>query len=55
MGLHDLYPFVLNPPTIAKLAFIHERIHAHAGRSTAPDGGIRAMISGLRQRTGSPS
>jgi hypothetical protein len=52
MGLHDLYPFVLNSPTIAKLAFIHERIHAQAGRSTAPDNDIRAMISGLRQRTG---
>jgi hypothetical protein len=52
MGLHDLYPFVLNSPTIAKLAFIHERIHAQAGRSTGPDNDIRAMISGLRQRTG---
>jgi hypothetical protein len=52
MGLHDLYPFVLNSPTIAKLAFVHERIHAQAGGSTAPDDGLRAMISGLRQRTG---
>jgi hypothetical protein len=52
MGLHDLYPFVLNSPTIAKLAFIHEQIHAQAGRETPPDSGIRAMISGLRQRTG---
>jgi hypothetical protein len=52
MGLHDLYPFVLNLPTIAKLAFVHERIHAQTGRSAAPDDGIRAMISGLRQRTG---
>jgi hypothetical protein len=52
MGLHDLYPFVLNSPTIAKLAFVHERIHAQAGRATPPDSGIRAMISGLRQRTG---
>jgi hypothetical protein len=52
MGLHDLYPFVLNSPTIAKLAFIHERIHAQAGRSTGPDNDILAMISGLRQRIG---
>jgi hypothetical protein len=50
MGLHDLYPFVLSPPAIAKLAFIHERIRAQAGRSTAPDGGLHAMIAGLRQR-----
>ena len=54
MGLHDLYPFVLNSPTIAKLAFVHERVHAQAGRSAAPDHGIRAMISGLRPRTGLP-
>jgi hypothetical protein len=44
MGLHDLYPFVLSPPAIAKLAFVHERIRARAGRRTAPDGG---MIAGL--------
>jgi hypothetical protein len=29
MGQPDLYPFVLAPPVIVKLAFIHERIHAH--------------------------
>jgi hypothetical protein len=50
MGLHDLYPFVLSPPAIAKLAFVHERIRAQAGRSSAPDGGLHAMIAGLRQR-----
>ena len=50
MGLHDLYPFVLSRPAIAKLAFIHERIRAQAGRSAAPDGGLQAMIAGLRQR-----
>jgi hypothetical protein len=50
MGLHDLYPFVLSPPAIAKLAFVHERIRAQAGRSSAPDGGLQAMIAGLRQR-----
>jgi hypothetical protein len=44
MGLHDLYPFVLSPPAIAKLAFVHERIRAQAGRRTAPDSG---MIAGL--------
>jgi hypothetical protein len=51
MGLHDLYPFVLSPPAIAKLAFVHERIRTRAGRSTAPDSGFRAMIAGLRQRS----
>jgi hypothetical protein len=28
MGLHDLYPFVLNAPAVAKLAFIAQRIAA---------------------------
>jgi hypothetical protein len=54
MGLRDLYPFVVNSPTIAKLAFVHELIHAQTGRKAPPDHGIRAMISGLRQRTGLP-
>ena len=50
MGLHDLYPFVLSPPAIAKLAFVHERIRAQAGRRTEPDSGLQAMIAGLRRR-----
>jgi hypothetical protein len=50
MGLHDLYPFVLSPPAIAKLAFVHERVRAQAGLSTAPESGLHAMIAGLRQR-----
>jgi hypothetical protein len=49
MGLHDLYPFVLSPPAIAKLAFVHERIRAQAGRRTAPDSSLQAMIAGLRR------
>jgi hypothetical protein len=28
MGLHDLYPFVLGPAAMAKLAFVHELITA---------------------------
>jgi hypothetical protein len=41
MGLHDLYPFVLNSPAIAKLGFIAQRIAAAAatlerGRPAAP-------------------
>ena len=49
MGLHDLYPFVLSPPPIAKLAFVHERIRDQAGRRTA-DSGLQAMIAGLRRK-----
>jgi len=50
MGLHDLYPFVLSPPGILKLAFVHERIRDHAGRRTVPDSGLQAMIAGLRRK-----
>jgi len=54
MGLPDLYPFVLAPPVIGKLTFVHERIHAHGGRSRTPNNALRAMIAGLKQRVGSP-
>jgi hypothetical protein len=52
MGLPDLYPFVLSPPVIGKLTFIQACIHAQSGRTAAPNSGIRAVIAGLRQRTG---
>ena len=29
MGQPDLYPFVLAPPTIEKLAFVHRLVHGH--------------------------
>jgi len=28
MGAGDLYPFVLSPPVIRKLGFIHDLVHA---------------------------
>jgi hypothetical protein len=52
MGLPDLYPFVLGAPVIAKLTFVQSRIYARARRTNPTDGGIRAMIAGLRQRAG---
>jgi hypothetical protein len=52
MGLSDLYPFVLSPPVIAKLAFVQACIHAKAGRQTPINNSLRAMIAGLRRRTG---
>lgn len=55
MGVPDLYPFVLSPPVIGKLSFVHDCIRAHAGRKTAPAAGMRAMIAGLRQRAGFPA
>ena len=51
MGMADLYPFVLSPPVIGKLSFVHDCIREQAGRKAAP-GGVRAMIAGLRQRAG---
>ena len=53
MGLPDLYPFVLSPPVIVKLAFIHDRIHAQRGRRAAPDGDLKAVIAGLKRKVGS--
>jgi hypothetical protein len=56
MGLSDLYPFVLEPPVIVKLAFVHERIHAHRdayGRSSEGPT-LRAIIAGLKRRVGLP-
>ncbi len=52
MGLPDLYPFMLSPPVIAKLAFIRDVIHTPSGRHTQSTSGIRAMIAGLRRRAG---
>lgn len=51
MGLTDLYPFVLPPPVIVKLTFLHDRIHAH-GRRPMPDAGLRAIVARLRQNVG---
>jgi hypothetical protein len=58
MGIPDLYPFVLAPPVIVKLSFIHERIHAAAGASRPADegrGALRAVIAGLKRAVGSPT
>jgi hypothetical protein len=57
MGQPDLYPFVLAPAVIAKLAFIHERIHAWSGRRQAEGDGhqvLKAVIGGLNSRVGAP-
>ena len=54
MGQPDLYPFVLAPTVIAKLTFVHDRIRAQRDRGETPNGALRAMLAGLRQRIGSP-
>jgi hypothetical protein len=48
MGLPDLYPFVLSPPAVAKLAFVHACIHA-GQRKASIRGGIGAVIATLRR------
>jgi hypothetical protein len=54
MGLPDLYPFVLSPPAIAKLAYVHDRIRENrTGRRS--DNSLRAIIAGLRRRVGVPT
>jgi hypothetical protein len=56
MGQPDLYPFVLAPPAIWKLTFIHDRIHAvSADRPRDSEhNAIRAIIAGLKRAVGSP-
>jgi len=56
MGMADLYPFLLKPPVIVKLSFIHTRIRAAGGRRT-PDQGpdaLRAVVAGLKRPIGTP-
>ena len=56
MGIADLYPFMLPPPVIVKLSFIHDRIHA-AGRPRIADlgrGALRAVIASLKRGVVSP-
>jgi hypothetical protein len=56
MGLPDLYPFVLAPPVIVKLAFVH-RLIATRDRPQSRDtrtSTIRAIVASLRRPVGSP-
>ncbi|HEY2754627.1 MAG TPA: putative zinc-binding peptidase [Pseudolabrys sp.] len=56
MGMADLYPFVLAPPVIVKLSFVHDRIHAAGGRHN-PDqarDALRAVVAGLKRPVGTP-
>jgi hypothetical protein len=57
MGQHDLYPFVLSPAVINKLAFVHERIHAVNGQPrsvSAEDNVLKAVIGSLRSPVAVP-
>ena len=55
MGQPDLYPFVLPPPVIWKLAFVHDRIRAiDAAKADAERNALRAIIAGLKRPVASP-
>jgi hypothetical protein len=58
MGQPDLYPFVLSPAVIAKLAFIHERIQTASkgdqDADTTQQSVLKAVISGLQSRVAAP-
>jgi hypothetical protein len=57
MGQPDLYPFVVPPPVIWKLTFIHDLIHAvGSGRQPGNSGNsaLRAVVAGLKRSVGSP-
>ena len=55
MGQQDLYPFALEPLIVGKLAYVHQRIGAAAGR---PSGDVsdlahfRAIVAALRKANG---
>jgi hypothetical protein len=53
MGLHDLYPFILAPAVVIKLAFVHALVHA-GGQSARQHDDLRAVIAGLKRRVGTP-
>ena len=56
MGQPDLYPFVLAPPAIWKLTFVHDLIYAGRSRRPQDAGGnaLRAVVAGLKRPVGSP-
>jgi len=56
MGLPDLYPFVLGPAVIVKLAFVHRLVETRrAGEPGDPrTSTIRAIVAGIRRTVGPP-
>lgn len=56
MGVPDLYPFVLAPAVIVKLAFVHTVIHGTHGEADAAssDAPLRAVVAGLKRAVAAP-
>ena len=52
MGQTDLYPFVLSPKVIEKLAFMHALTHAQARRQAKPALTGGRGFFGFRRRAG---
>jgi hypothetical protein len=50
MGQTDLYPFVLSPKVIGKLAFIHDLTHPHASTEKSVLASQGRGFFGLRRR-----
>jgi len=56
MGQQDLYPFVLSPAVVVKLAFIHDRIHARDWeKHTTAQPRLQAMVDDFKHKMGEPS
>jgi hypothetical protein len=53
MGQPDLYPFVLSPVVVGKLAYIHHLVHRTADEGTEA-AVLRAVAGGLRSSVGAP-
>jgi hypothetical protein len=56
LGQPDLYPFVLSPPVVGKLGYIHHLIHPQAGNAGKGQDAalLRAVIDGLRSSIAPP-
>src|SRR5438874_11737568 len=56
MGQPDLYPFILAPPAIWKLTFVHDRIHAGDSRlpQDSAKSALEAIVASLKRSVASP-
>jgi hypothetical protein len=56
MGLNDLYPFLLSPTIIVKLAYVCSLIQQHSKSEKFNDeGALKAMVAGLKKGIAAPT
>ena len=56
MGLNDLYPFLLSPPIILKLAYVCNLIQHHSTSDRLNDeDALKAMVAGLKKGVAAPA